>query len=244
MVELKVDKVYVLHVKKGYEARKKMLMEQFDRHGITAEFMLDGDMEDITPEQLDHYFKGDMHMIKPITSCTIKHFYILEKMVTDGVEDALIFEDDAILEPSFNRVFNASVEEFKKRTDIDPSLGFVSFENSTLKFVPSSQLVKGQYLYEANNGRCLGAYYLTTKLAKKMMDYTLKNKCGLPSDWHYDEMLKNGVMKIYWCHPAIVEQGSHNGLFASGIDGKKYGTIRRVNWKFQKWYKQLLYKFR
>lgn len=53
---LKVDKVFVLHVKEGNEDRAKQIEAMLEKLGIKFEYMLDGDIKDITEERKSKYF--------------------------------------------------------------------------------------------------------------------------------------------------------------------------------------------
>ena len=55
-----VGKVYVLHVKQGYENRLQSIQKQLKRLDMDYSLILDGDIDDITPEILDLYFTGEM----------------------------------------------------------------------------------------------------------------------------------------------------------------------------------------
>ena len=51
----------------------------------------------------------------------------------------------------------------------------------------------------------------------------ISNKCNKIIDWYHNELIDTIGLQNYWCHPPIVEQGSHNGKMQSIIDDKKYG---------------------
>jgi glycosyl transferase family 25 len=50
-------------------------------------------------------------------------------------------------------------------------------------------------------------------------------------------MIDRGVVKMFWAHPPLVEQGSHNGLLNSTISSKQKSLLRQGQWKAQKIYK-------
>ena len=56
-------------------------------------------------------------------------------------------------------------------------------------------------------------------------------------DWYHNELISAIQLQHYWCHPPVVEQGSHNGRIQSMIDDKKYGYIRQFTWKISRLYK-------
>ena len=64
-------------------------------------------------------------------------------------------------------------------------------------------------------------------------------------DWFHNEISDKGLIKIYWCHPAIAEQQSHNGKIQSLLDEKKQGRYYRLKYFLEKMYKKkVLSRFR
>jgi len=45
---------------------------------------------------------------------------------------------------------------------------------------------------------------------------------------------------MYWAHPPLVEQGSHNGCLNSTISSKPGTITRKISWLIQKYYKYYL----
>jgi len=233
-----VDRVYVVHVKTGYQERREHISRELSGRGIQFRFMLDGDIPDIEPSHLDIYFEGPMHLVSPSSSCALKHFLIYEEIVAQDIPLTLVLEDDAVLAPEFNAVFNESMAELRKLHGGPDKGTIVSYENSTLRFVPQSRLCDKTRLYAADRGRCAGAYVVTRAAAAAILKEAKSKKCSLPVDLYHNELIRQGLIQIFWCHPPIVEQGSHSGLFASGIDGKKSGLLRKLSWGLQKFYKR------
>lgn len=245
MTKLNVSKVFVLHVKKGYENRLESIQKQFGSMGIDFELILDGDIPDINDYYLGKYFRGEIkEKVNAVTSCTLKHLLAYEEVVKNNYNDCLIFEDDIFLSPNFIEVVNETIEEIKTRKDIDAGRVFISYENSRMKLIPASKRIPGQHLYKADSTRYAGAYYITGGVARSIVDYTLANKCEIVSDWYLTRHQSDFNMHIYWCHPPVAEQGSHSGMFNSGLNQKKAGILRRLAWKSQKVYKSVLVYFK
>lgn len=236
---INVDKIYVVHVSSDKD-REEHIKRELGRFGISFEFMLKGDKSDISTEIITEYFIGDeIGGLSPSAqqSCTYKHLSIYEKMLADGVQDALVFEDDVYLSENFNEVFNETISELKSLPKEIQDKALVNFENSTLQIIHPSKQVEGQHLYKAEKSRCAGAYYLNKNLAQSITDYRIKNKCNKIIDWYHNELITAIQLQHYWCHPPVVEQGSHNGRIQSMIDDKKYGYIRQFTWKISRLYK-------
>jgi glycosyl transferase family 25 len=231
MEKLKVDHVYVAHVKKGYEDRKAFMDKQLTDFGISFDYMLDGDVSDISDERLREYFKDKLVPVSPQTSCTMKHLLIYEKIIKDRAQLALVFEDDIVLKSNFIEIFNQSIDEINQRTDIDKSKLFVSYEDTTLRFVDRKELKEEKLLYKQPNGRCAGAYLVSLEMAQAIIDYVKANKCHIIIDWFHNFLAEKDLLQFYWCEPAIADQGSHSGMFESGLSHKNQTFFRRLKWK-------------
>ncbi|MGV3765629.1 MAG: glycosyltransferase family 25 protein [Chitinophagaceae bacterium] len=238
-----VDRVFVAHVKKGYENRRAFMEKQLAERAIPFEFMLEGDMEDITEETLERNFSGELKKNSPVTSCALKHLLIWRKIVEDKIPYTLILEDDAILDADFNGVFNRSVTEARERADIDHLNLYISYENTGLEYLPAGKKRKGQLLYKAEKTRAAGAYLLSYNAARIIVEWTNKHKMDVPNDWWQNKVYAaSPEMSICWCFPTIVEQGSHNGVFRSALQRKKRaGFLRRIGWVAQRFYKKYIY---
>lgn len=236
-------KVIVLHVKAGYEEREQHIRNMLEAKGIDFEFLLDGDMADLTPEILDRYFTDKMKQVTPAVSCALKHLLVSELIVKRQLPGALILEDDMLLYKNFDRVFNECMNEMA-RYSIDDAL--ISFEDSALRFVPGSQRQRGRHLYLASKDRFTGCYYLTFHAAKKIVDYVNENKCDLPADLFHKALITRIGLPYYWCHPCIATQGTHTGLFPSSISAKsaKKQRYRIWTWQLKLAYKKPLYLLR
>lgn len=234
-MSLHVDKVFVVHVKGAHE-RNKHIQQELGRHGLAFEFMLDGDMSDITPQRLDTYFTGDtLKKVSPQSSCTLKHLLIYEEIVKNNLRGCLVLEDDIFLFPSFVPLFNQSMQELKQAGHRGV---IISCEDSTLQTIPRAERVAGQLLYERKHGRCAGAYYIDYAAAKTICDHVAQQKCDRVVDWLHNELAKQNQLSIFWMHPPIASQGSHNGNFASFLDTRGNSLGRRIGWKMKKLWKQ------
>lgn len=236
------EAVYVLTVRQNNDLRKNFITEQFSKHQIPFKFMLDGDISDINRETLSKYFSETIVNAgaKARESCSYKHLLIYEELLKTNQRGALIFEDDIFLDEHFNKIFNLSIKEAFSRKDIDTRKLFISYENSLLEFVYNSKIQPGIYLYKADKTRCAGAYYITREVAQKVLEFSVVSKLDFAIDWQHTIMANQGLIDVYWCEPAIAEQGSHNGKIPSLLDNKKSGFFRQLNWSLQRFYKQYI----
>lgn len=232
---LNVDKVFVLHVKKGYEERERFINKQFAEFGIEFEYVLDGDIDDLTDELKKHYFSDEMHKNLSVMSCAMKHIYAHQRIVDGGYKAALIFEDDIVLDKHFIKIFNQCMQEVKgisKDTCI-------YYSNACNMYVPLLKSKGGVSLYKAEKSRAADSYSITGKVAQKRLDFIKEHKCMCAIDHQFNYMDPKINVYPYWCHPTIVEQGSMNGLFDSSIDTKRKNSMyRKINWQLQKLFKK------
>lgn len=232
---LAVDAVYVVHVRTGAEERAVSIERQAALHGFTFSYMLDGDIADLTPALLGRWFKGRRARPGGLTSCTVKHFLIYERMLQERRRDALVLEDDMILADDFVPAVNQSLSELRKRTDARPELSFISFENSGLK--PVSNARPDVTLYRADHGRCTGAYWLSAQVAERFLTRAEREKTELPIGHYQNRFFHSGEVDVWWRQPAIAEQGSHSGVFDSTLSPRyRRGWLRKMIWELMKVY--------
>lgn len=227
--------IFVIHALKGYEFHENRIIQLFKKNGLDFEFVTEGDPSLFTEEVIEKYFVKDIHEIlsKGVLSCTLNHIYAYERIVSRNIKYAIVFEND----PFFLGRF---VEKIKKYSDEIEKLpkGFViSLENSTLKFPSYWDTKSGKNIYKARAGRMAGAYLIDYDGAKNILKSIKHNKCNDVIDWWHNGLIDRGVVDMYWAHPPLVEQGSHNGYLNSTISTKPSNLIRRISWLVQKNYK-------
>ncbi len=238
------EKIFVAHVKSGYESRRTSIVKQLSRFNLSFEFMLDGDIEDITADLKYRWFLPELIRNPKMMSCTCKHLLIYEQIVKSGWQGALILEDDIFLAVDFVEEFNKSMRELFSRSDVSPSKAWVSYENSTLRFPSRTILKSTQRLYRVDEPRCTGAYYIGAEAAHSLLKIADSEKVDLPIDCYVELVAKRNPspLELYWCHPTIAEQGSMNGVFSS-IDKRRTASAwRKMKWSLDKCYKVLKHR--
>jgi glycosyl transferase family 25 len=192
-------------------------------------------------ELVSQYFIPNIQevMRKGTIMCTLNHILFYKSMVENGDKIALILEDD----PFFDRHFVDKLGAIVKEAKTLPKGFFISLENSTLEF-PSCRIVKKEkYLYEADHGRCAGAYLLDQSAAKNILERLQTKKCETVIDHWHNILIQEDVFKMYWAHPTIVEQGSLNGKMSSVNSTRAQSLIRRLEWLSQKYYKTFILRY-
>ncbi len=220
---------FIIHVK-GAHKREKHIKTQLQKFNLSSEFILDGNKKSITETILDTYFKDEMHKVSAQTSCALKHILAYKRVIEKNLNQALILEDDIILQHNFNEVIEHIINEIKEKRLTNY---FISLENSNHDYIKKSEVVEGQTLYKKERGRCAGAYLIDSECAKNMLLQINENRCSLPIDWFHNDLSELQKINIYWSHPYIAVQGSHNGSLPSLIDNKKTGWFRKIVYFFQ-----------
>jgi glycosyl transferase family 25 len=236
-----IDGIYIVHAKSGYELHEQRINDIFSKLHLDYEFVSDGDISNFNPELLQKYFCNEIDSVlsKGVLSCTLNHIMSYEKIVKNKNRYALVFEND----PFFLGDFLSKIKLIANEANsLEPGF-IISLENTTLKFPDFRKVKKGKYLYEASYGRAAGAYLIDLKGAEDILKDVKTNKCCQVIDWWHNTLIDREVIKMYWAHPAFVEQGSHNGLMSSTISSKNKSYGRRLRWNAQKFYKMYIYRW-
>ena len=238
-----IDRIYVVHAPEGYEHREAWVKNLFKKYDLDFEFVGDDQPFMKSDSFLRKYFTPQYLKTESrnLISITLSHILCYEKMLKDGADVALVFEDDPYFLKGFNSILTKIVDEFQ--THCKGTI--VSIENSTLRFPRRSLRKKGQYLYKAESGRCAGAYLINQQGAKNILDSLKKAKCQEIIDWWHNQLTQQDVIKMFWAHPSIVEQGSLNGKIYGAHSSRKNTILRRISFSLEKFYKMyILYMIR
>jgi glycosyl transferase family 25 len=221
--QLGIGHIYVVHALRGYEEHEKRLHQILGNQlGMEYELVTDGDPSLWTDELVYRYFVPNIREVlsNGVLSCTLNHILCCEKMLENGDDVALIFENDPFLLHRFTERLAAIVAELKREQHCGV---IVSLENTTLTFPPRKSIRKNKLLYPARQGRCAGAYLLDQAAAQQIVNDLRTHKCATVVDWWHNDMVARGVVGMLWAHPPIVEQGSHNGKLHATISTKSRG---------------------
>lgn len=231
-----LDGVYVINVKAFHE-RRKFMEAQLLKQGMAAEFILDGDADELTADLIDKYFIGD-NLSANQMSCALKHIMALEKIVENNQQQALVLEDDAIFSPGFNQGLHYALAE-SPRFD-GAKVIFIGCGGNF--YTPKSLRKPGQHLYQGTRGRFADSYIIDCNTAQKRLDWIMSNKVSLPIDNQFEEIDKQLDIKIVWLEEPIVEQGSKNGLFDSALEPAPPTWMQKLLFNFEKLKRKYIYQ--
>jgi glycosyl transferase family 25 len=217
-------KIFVTHYSK-LTNRKEHVLNEFKKHGIEDfEIIEKYDREDIIDDSnecrvFDQYYMTNK---RGQVSLHLKHFYIYELMISENIEEALIFEDDIILSDDFMK----KLTEYMSQTPENYDMLFIG--NGCDLHIPSHEIVPNKNIYKKSVAitnesqgatRCTDSYVIHNRCVKKIFQYisSNKNKINLPIDWWLNLAARDLDLNVYWSEPTIVRQGSQNGLFSRSI---------------------------
>lgn len=143
--------------------------------------------------------------------CLLSHKKIYEKMIADNIDQAVIFEDDALIDPRFPAVLDDVVA--------------MDLDYDVIRFMGSNKIARKGYrrIIEVDKDLWLGrlpsihggahAYLISREGARKMMNYFARNKVAYPIDTLLGRCWDTGI-NAYAVNP-IVRQDVQS--FASSI---------------------------
>ena len=238
-----MTKILVIHAKHLTE-RLQHMQQQLQDWPDGVEYITDADKNELTDELIDTYFVPgcELYNKSGATSCAIKHIRACQYIVDHQLEGALILEDDIVLHAHFKDNFPKTIEEYRQHYAEKPIL--ISYEDSSLQFIPRSRRQKGRWLYEAPHGRVRfnGALFINQKAAQAIVDDVKTHKCDIAVDHYYMHLYGIGLLQFLWCEPCLATQGSFSGTFVSSMG--QIRSLEGIRWKLKYAYKRLIYWFR
>ncbi len=239
---LQDTKIYVIHAVNGYDFQEQHVKKLFSKYNLEFEFVVDGDPTVTDRSILEKHFTHDFidKTSAGQMSCTLNHILAYKKFIASDKKYAIIFENDPFFLRNFLKKLNKVYQEIEQLEE-----GYiVSLENTTLRFPSFFQLKKNKTLYKAKVGRMAGAYIIDASGAKKAVIHLQTQKCKDIVDWWHNSLIKSNIIKMYWAHPPLTEQGSHNGLMSGTISSKSKSMTRRIRWVLRKFYRFIILRFK
>lgn len=236
MSSINCQQVHVIHVSKGYENRKRFIDEQMSELDISFQYVLKGDISDISEDIEKELFSNEHKLRKAEMSCAYKHYLAIKCIADSGEVGGLVFEDDIVIDKKFSYYFNQSLNEAFTKNAPDFLINYERYS----KFIPLLKLRLNKHLYKMPKTKLAGAYYISRSAAVRYIDYINENKMHMPADWLQTYIFQALDMTIYWHEPTLAEQGSKNGTFDSDLSNRKASTLKKFSWNLNQLYKRYL----
>ncbi|UUM30481.1 glycosyltransferase family 25 protein [Vibrio japonicus] len=223
-------KTFIIHVSKGYEDRRQHIDSHLPERGITDyEYMLRGDIDDLTPDIRNNFFSDRLSL--PEMSCLYKHYLVMKKVVEEQIPQVLVLEDDALLVEGFVEKLEKFREEIKGE-----SRYLINIEEAS-NLVPLSIRKPNQSLYLCKTNKLTGGLVYDLEFAEKMVELLDSTVTDAPIDGLIGNERQTLHYNIYWTHPPLVRQGSKTGIFASELSGRSSGLYATVRSWFKEGYR-------
>lgn len=232
-----LDHIYVLNVKK-FTQRRAFMEQQLAEAGLQAEFIFEGDADELTDELVGRYFVENNTLSAAQKSCALKHILALEKIAASNSMFNLVLEDDAVFAKGFTQGVRRALTQSGQF--LGDKVIFIGSGGNF--FTPKSQRKPGQYLYLGARGRFADSYIIDSTTAQKRLDWIMAHKVSEPIDNQFDKIDRELGIKIVWLEDPVVEQGSKNGLFASTLESAPPTWIQRGLFGFEKLKRKYIYQ--
>jgi len=230
-----LDGILVINPKNFIE-RRQSIERQLQLVGLPYEFIHSYDAGDWDETVTKRYFKNSL-LSSGQRSCALKHLEALRLICERNWQQALVLEDDALLEPGFADGLRAALEEAAAFPQ--PYVLFVGSGGN--QYTPRRLRHPGQCLYQAERGRLAEAYVVGSQAARLRRDWIDSHGIPAPIDNLFERIDREFKVAMYWLEPPIVEQGSKNGRFRSVLEPAPPNVIRRVMAMLQKLRRKYLY---
>ena len=213
-----VDAVYVLSVK-SFTDRIAHIKQELSKYNIAFEFIFDYDIENITPKIISQYFnlstKTGSELTPAHQSLILKHITAWQKAIEKKYNNILIFEDDVILCPNFNKKLQEILDTLQT---ISPS--YLVFLGGRDTKVPLEFFLTKSPIFKNPIATTDG--YITDYLALKKREQWLQHHLiDLPAD-HLIKLIDQSTnIDQYWATETLIQQGSVTGLFKSTLDKRR-----------------------
>jgi len=211
--------------------------KQLAEHSLSAEFIFDWDVEDLTEDVLQRYFIGDNLSIAQ-KSCAMKHVCALEKVAASDSAFSLILEDDAL----FLDDFEVGVQRALDQSGQFPGNKVIFIGSGGNFYTPKSQRREGQYLYIGTRDRFTDSYIIDSATAQRRLDWIAEHKISKPIDSQFRFIDRELGITMLWLEDPVVEQGSKNGMFNSELESAPPRWLKAILFAYEKLRRKYLYQ--
>ncbi len=205
--------IYVIHASFMTE-RRASITEQLGRFALPFEFVSGNEPGAFDPELVQTYIDQSGRQPVGVRSCFLKHVTAFETIRMRRQEEALILEDDVLLEPDFAERLDA----VRREAHGLPPLRSLQLGAANNRYTPPHLLQPGQLLYPARRVRACEAYVIGWREAELYLKALAAKPTGYPIDLILNKLHPQLGIGVYWVEPPLLFQGSMTGRFRSGIE--------------------------
>jgi glycosyl transferase family 25 len=234
-----LDGILVVNVK-AFTERRRHIEQELARFGLVAEYVLEHDAHEITPELDEQYYLENTALTMGHKSCALKHIAILQRIVARGWQHCLVLEDDAMLQSGFKEGVANALNELNGRYLHTASVTYLGSGGNW--YTPRSQRKRGQSLYPARKGRFTDSYIIGAGTAARRLNWLARNKMRSAIDNEIDRMDTELGIEMLWLEPTVVEQGTKRGLFDSTLEGRWPARVQAGLHLFERFRRKYVYQ--
>ena len=240
-------KIFLIHYT-PLKDRKVHMDEILKKNNLEATYITEKDREDLTEEELKIFdLKRPTNGILPLNmaevSVAMKHIEAYRKIIAEGIEHALILEDDIQL---LVENFEEKMLEYYYQLPDDWDMMFVGcgWNLHVPKFVLDENPDRNVFL-KGNKGtgkpeheatgwpicggstRCLDSYMITNSCAQKIVNiidnyYQGKlGRIGRPFDIWLNQIIESNRFNVYWGEPNLTRQDTFKSSIKYCYEFKK-----------------------
>ena len=228
--------IYVINVKK-FTDRKQLIESQLSKLNLKAEFILDWDKEELTPDIIEQFFTTHQLSAGQM-SCATKHIVALQHITKHKKGFCLVLEDDALFSDEFQQGLSNALQESSNFPG--PKVIFIGSGGNF--YTPKSKRIKGQHLYIGNRGRFADSYIIDASTAQLRLDWITQHKVSQPIDNQFETIDKQLGIQMLWLEDPVVEQGSKAGMFDSSLEPAPAPWLQKILFGWEKLKRKYIYQ--
>jgi GR25 family glycosyltransferase involved in LPS biosynthesis len=150
---------------------------------------------------------------------TAQHIEVYRRILTRSIPDAVVLEDDVVLERRFLKRFGLYVRQLPDDYDVlyFGAGGRVALhvERSVREKVLGALYRKNVFRRGNYQSRYADSYLISLKAAARIVPQM--RTFQFPIDWEMNYVQTKLRMNVYWAEPTLSRQGSASGRFESGL---------------------------
>ncbi|WP_243692575.1 glycosyltransferase family 25 protein [Methylomonas methanica] len=232
-----LDRILVLNVKE-FSQRRIFMEQQLRDFGLSAEFIFDWDIGDLTDNVIAEFFSNDQ-LTPGQQSCALKHVVALQKIADgNGQGFSLVLEDDAV----FGKDLKLGLERALAQSGQFPGDKVIFIGSGGNFFTPKSQRKPGQHLYPGHRGRFTDSYLIDSATARRRLDWIRTHKIAAAIDNQFDQIDRELGIQMIWLEDPVIEQGSKNGLFKSALEADPPTWLKGLFFRWEKLKRKYIYQ--
>lgn len=224
---LSIPKIFIISLERSTE-RRVHVREQMAKLGLCFDFIdaVDGKVLDTNTSKFDHQYcidKYDHSLSNGEYACANSHITAYEKIIKDGLSEAVILEDDFILDGSFPEILDSIQRKAPKKMELT-YLFHGKAKSWPIKKHLVNQFKLAKYISPSKKSKrtiiSTVGYLITNSGAEKLL--SIAYPIRMPSDYLLGR-LQDHNLKTYGVEPSCIYLSD----FDSDIDNvtkRNYGT--------------------